>query len=67
MDESLHINEWFAMFIFKCIFVHISRLVLTDELILILLYSTLVRIRLYKLSNIIPKYQDGQQFLLCHI
>lgn len=40
---------------------------LTDELILILLYSTVVRIRLYKLSNIIPKYQNGQQFLLCHI
>lgn len=67
MDESLHINEWFAMFIFKCIFVHICRLVLTDELILILLYSTVVRIRLYKLSNIIPKYQNGQRFLLCHI
>lgn len=67
MDESLHINEWFAMFIFKCIFVHICRLVLTDELILILLYSTVVRIRLYKLSNIIPNYQNGQQFLLCHI
>lgn len=67
MDESLHINEWFAMFIFKCIFVHICRLVLTDELILILLYSTVVRIRLYKLNNIIPKYQNGQQFLLCHI
>lgn len=49
MDESLHINEWFAMLIFKCIFVHICRLVLTDELILILLYSTVVRIRLYKL------------------
>lgn len=52
MDESLHINEWFAMFIFKCIFVHICRLIsLTDELILILLYmySTVVRIRLYKL------------------
>lgn len=40
---------------------------LTDELILILLYSTVVRIRLYKLSYIIPKYQNGQQFLLCHI
>lgn len=68
MDESLHINEWFAMFIFKCIFVHICRLIsLTDELILILLYSTVVRIRLYKLCNIIPKYQNGQRFLLCHI